>query len=112
MTQTITDRGGYLAIAYDWRTEQDRPVNTRDVLLSKIPSDNYSSLIGTKIERWHENTAIVYHNNRPFTLDTTYWTRTIDEVPQIKPRRGKQYGEAYDWEWLRGSWVRRWEPTP
>ena len=105
------DHNGKLAYTPGWYTESQRPVESRNVYVSKIDANDYAWLLDTieqQIE-WTGNQGIVYRpGRRPATLDAGDWERIFEERPIKKPRRGKRQGQPYDWEWKWGRWVRKW----
>jgi len=106
------ERDEKLAYTTGWYTETNRPVRTRTVYVSKARAADWQLLLDdcqvVKID-WAGNAGLVYLlNRRPVRLDTTDWETVQEEEPIKKPRRGKRQGQAYDWEWKWGQWVRKW----
>lgn len=108
------DHEGKLAFTFGWYTEQDRPVRARSISVSKARASDWPHLLEPPVmDRqidWAGNIGVVHFGGfqRVVRFDTTDWERIVEEVPEKKPRRGKCQGQAYDWEWVRGKWVRKW----
>jgi hypothetical protein len=105
------DHDGKLAFTTGWFTDPSQPVLTRTVHVSKASVDDWSHLLDVmdcQIE-WSGNHGLIHLiGQRPVRVDTTDWERVTEETPVKKPRRGKRQGQAYDWEWEWGRWVRVW----
>jgi len=108
------DYQGKLAWTAGWYTEPSRPARTRHLSVSNIRASEWMRLIDPPLlahqVNWTGNVGIIHLGgyNRPMSVDTSDWTRAVEEEPIKKPRRGKRQGQSYDWEWSNGRWVREW----
>lgn len=109
MAQVI-DHNGKLTVTFGWWPNKDEPVEERTIHVSPINASEFPLLIGRKVEDWRGNVGWVWEPqfSRKYSFDTTDWRTVHESRPVKKPRRGRQQGLTYDWEWLNGRWVKKW----
>lgn len=103
---------GKLAYTAGWFTEQAQPQRTRHVLVSNVNVADYEWLLEITARQvdWTDDYGVIHRPGyKPVTVDISDWKSVTEHEPIAKPRRGKRQGMAYDWEWVRGDWVRKWE---
>lgn len=104
----VTERNRMLAIEMPYMAEQDRPVESRPVSISRIRIDNWATLVGQRVDFVSNEGLIRGENGKRFYIQTDTWEQTTEERPVKKPRKGRRQGMAYDWEWAYGKWRRVW----
>lgn len=107
----VIDHKGWLAIAIGgWIASQTEPQEELWIELSKIPFASYSFLDGYTLQ-FQGDIGFCFYERKRYTFDCrdkSIWKRITLTRPVKKPRRGKRLGERYDWEWIDGSWRRKW----
>lgn len=110
MAQVI-DHEGKLAISFGWQTNWEKPEENNLLIVSKrVKAEEYSFLLGYCVQFIGNTGAISSYGHTYIfqTDDKNEWERVVLTRPVKKPRRGKRQGCPYDWEWVRGRWLRKW----
>ena len=110
MAQLIEHEGN-LAISFGWATNWNEPEenNLLYVLKGRDTAKGWEHILGYFVE-FTENTGVVHASGRRYVLQTDdgTWEKVVIKRPVKKPRKGKKYGQRYDWQWRNGRWERVW----
>lgn len=99
----IIDYQGKLAYTWGWDASKEKPVETRDIKVSKIKASDWSELLGMAISDWSSNTGVIYRYDRPtptYIHAEDFSTIVKEERPLTRPRRGKDRWGKYDWKYV------------